>query len=271
MRVNQDLTFGSDLLVDSPPIRLNEEQKAVWLSKMKSQDADFHRRLDSGESRDAVIYDRYIKDYLRCISSVDDSLRDILKSLDDLGLSKNTIVIYGSDQGFFLGEFGWFDKRWFYEPSSGTPLIVKWPGVKPGVVKTVTSNIDLAPTILDAVGIVPPSAMQGESLCGLIKTKKTKSKQPFYGHFYESNDGEHKVPKSVCLIDGNHKLMFYYELDEWELFDIDQDRGEHRNLWKDSKSSDLRRRMVKKLIETQQQYLEDPVLVDRIRKVATQI
>ena len=267
MRVNQDLKFDSDLLVDSPPARLNESQRAVWLEKMKGQDAEFHRRLDSGESRDAVIYDRYIKDYLRCISSVDDSVRDILKSLDDLGLAKNTIVIYGSDQGFFLGEFGWFDKRWFYEPSSGTPLIVKWPGVKPGVVKTVTSNIDLAPTILEAVGVTSPIAMQGESLCELIKTKKSPSKQPFYGHFYESNDGEHKAPKSVCLIDGNYKLLFYDELGEWELFDIGKDKGEHRNLWNFPKFADLRKRMVKKLIETQKHYAEDPALIERISKV----
>jgi arylsulfatase A-like enzyme len=271
MRVNQDLKFDSDLLVDSPPARLNESQRATWLAKMMSQDTEFHRRLDSGESRDAVIYDRYIKDYLRCISSVDDSVRDILKSLDDLGLAKNTIVIYGSDQGFFLGEFGWYDKRWFYEPSSGTPLIVRWPGVKPGVVKTVTSNIDLAPTILEALGVASPQAMQGESLCELIKTKKTQSKQPFYGHFYESNDGEHKVPKCVSLIDGNYKLMFYYELDEWELFDIGKDKGEHRNLWTDLKSADLKKRMVTKLIETQRRYLEDQGLINRITKAVQQI
>ena len=270
MRVNQNLKFDSDLLVDSPPARLNESQRTTWLSKMTSQDAEFHRRLDSGESRDAVIYDRYIKEYLRCISSVDDSVRDILKSLDDLGLAKNTIVIYGSDQGFFLGEFGWFDKRWFYEPSSGTPLIVRWPGVKSGVVKTVTSNIDLAPTILEAAGLTPPTTIQGESLCELIKTKKMQSKQPFYGHFYESNDGEHKVPKCVSLIDGNYKLMFYYELNEWEMFDIGKDKGEHRNLWADPKSADTRKRMVTKLLETQRRYSEDQDLIDRIAKAVNQ-
>ena len=271
MRVSQDLTMGSDLLVDSPPARLTPSQRAIWIEKMNGQDAEIHRRIESGESKDAVIYDRYIKNYLRCISSVDDSVRDILKSLEDLGLAKNTIVIYGSDQGFFLGEFGWYDKRWFYEPSSGTPLIVRWPGVKPGAVKTVTSNIDLAPTILEAVGVTPPVAMQGESLCELIKTKKTQSKQPFYGHFYESNDGEHKVPKSVCLIDGNFKLMFYYELDEWELFDVGKDKGEHRNLWADPKSADLRKRMVTKLVATQRGYSENPALLERIVKVAGQL
>ncbi len=271
MRVNQDLSMDSDLLVDNPPARLTPAQRTAWLAKMTSQDAEFHRRLESGESRDAVIYDRYIKNYLRCISSVDDSVRDILKSLDDLGLAKNTIVIYGSDQGFFLGEFGWFDKRWFYEPSSGTPLIVRWPGVKPGVVKTVTSNIDLVPTILDAANITPPKAIQGESLCELIKTKKAQSKQPFYGHFYESNDGEHKVPKCVSLIDGTAKLMFYYELNEWELFDISKDKGEHRNLWRDPKSAELQKRMVNKLIVTQRKYSEDPALIERIVKIVNNL
>ena len=262
MRVNQDLTMESDLLVDSPPARLDASQKATWLSKMKGQDADFHHRIESGESRDAVIYDRYIKDYLRCISSVDDSVRDIVKSLDDLGLANHTIVIYGSDQGFFLGEFGWFDKRWFYEPSSGTPLIVRWPGVKPGVVKSVTSNIDLAPTILDALGVKPPPAMQGVSLLDLIKMKKNPVALPFYGHFYESNDGEHHVPKCVSLIDKNVKLMFYYELNEWELFDIGKDKGEHQNLWNDPRSADLRKRMVNLLLETQRKYKEPQEIIE---------
>jgi arylsulfatase A-like enzyme len=270
MRVNQDLKVDSDLLVDSPPARLDASQKSIWLEKMKGQDAEFHRRLDSGESRDAVIYDRYIKDYLRCISSVDDSVHDILKSLDDLGLAKNTIVIYGSDQGFFLGEFGWFDKRWFYEPSSGTPLIVRWPGVKPGVIKAVTSNIDLAPTILDAAGVKAPSDMQGQSLSDLIKNKKTQYEHPFYGHFYESNDGEHKVPKCISLIDGNFKLMFYYELDEWELFDISKDKGEHRNLWRDPKSVGIRRRMVNKLVQTQRHYREEPDIIAKAVKSGNQ-
>ncbi|MBS1702953.1 MAG: sulfatase [Armatimonadetes bacterium] len=268
MRVNRDLRMDSDLLVDSPPGRLNAAQKALWQEKMKAQDADFHRRIESGESKDAVIYDRYIKDYLRCISSVDDSVRDITKTLENLGLAKNTIVIYGSDQGFFLGEFGWYDKRWFYEPSSGTPLIVRWPGVKPGVVKSVTSNIDLAPTILDALGVQPPADMQGVSLCDLIRTKRASKPVPFYGHFYESDDADHHVPKCVSLIDGNVKLMFYYELNEWELFDIGKDKGEHRNLWNDPRSRDLRRRMVRLMLESQRKYREDPALIERIAKIA---
>ena len=189
-------------------------------------------------------------------------MRDIVKSLDDLGLANHTIVIYGSDQGFFLGEFGWFDKRWFYEPSSGTPLIVRWPGVKPGVVKSVTSNIDLAPTILDALGVKPPPAMQGVSLLDLIKMKKNPVALPFYGHFYESNDGEHHVPKCVSLIDKNVKLMFYYELNEWELFDIGKDKGEHQNLWNDPRSADLRKRMVNLLLETQRKYKEPQEIIE---------
>ena len=270
MRVSKDLNVASDLLVDAPPARLNAEQKAVWISKMARQDIEFKKRLSSGETPGSVYYDRYIKDYLRCISSVDDSVGEILKSIEDLGLKKNTIVIYSSDQGFFLGEFGWFDKRWFYEPSAGTPLIVRWPGVVPGRVKSVTSNIDLAPTILDALGIKPPPEMQGQSLCNIIKTKQSKSTQPFYGHFYESNDGEHHVPKAVTLIDKTYKLIFYYELNEWELFDIRTDKGEHRNLWKDPKSEALRKRLVKKLIATQKHYHEELEIIERTSKAAEQ-
>ena len=271
MRVSNDLKIDSDLLVDSPPTRLNVEQKATWIAKMTRQDLDFKARLASGEPKGSVYYDRYIKDYLRCVSSVDDSVGEVLKTIEDLGIKKNTIVIYSSDQGFFLGEFGWFDKRWFYEPSSGTPLIVRWPGVKPGVVKSVTSNIDLAPTILDALGIQPPPEMQGKSLCGAIQTKTTTDDHPFYGHFYESNDGEHHVPKAVSLIDQNFKLIFYYELDEWELFDVAKDKGEHRNLWTDPKSTLLRKRLVEKLLEAQLKYSEEPEFIRRVKISAAKL
>lgn len=266
MRVSQNLSFDSDLLVDAPPARLNKSQLAVWNEKMRSQDAEFHRRIDAGESRSAVIFDRYIKDYLRCVSSVDDSVGEITKTLDELGLTKNTIVIYGSDQGFFLGEFGWYDKRWFYEPSAGTPLIVKWPGVEPGVVKTVTSNIDLAPTILEAAKVHIPLEIQGQSLSALIQTKRDGNRKPFYGHFYESNDGDHHVPKSVCLIDGNYKLVYYYELDEWELFDIRKDPGEHKNLWNSPAAQVVQKRLTAQLTATQGEYREEPDLIEKVKR-----
>jgi arylsulfatase A-like enzyme len=267
MRVGENLQVASDLLVNAPPARLDATQRTIWNEKMALQDAEFQRRISSGERRDAVLYDRYIKNYLRCVSSVDDSVGEIVREINQLGLSRNTIVIYGSDQGFFLGEFGWYDKRWFYEPSSGTPLVVKWPGVRRRIIRDVTSNIDLAPTILDAAGVPIPNEIQGRSLAPLLHRKKSV-RQPFYGHFYESNDPEHKVPKCVCLIDGNFKLIFYYELNEWELFDIEKDKGEHKNLWRDSKSASLRGQLVQKLLETQQRMQEDRQIIDRVTQAA---
>lgn len=264
MRVGENLSMDSDLLIDKAPPRLTPSQRQIWEAKMKSQDAEIHRRLSAGEPRMNVLYDRYIKNYLRCVSSVDDSIRDVLQTLNDLKLDKNTIVIYSSDQGFFLGEFGWYDKRWFYEPSAGTPLIVRWPGVKPGVVDSLTSNIDLAPTILDAAGVLAPVDMQGTSLRSLIETKKSDPNKVVYGHFYESNDSEHQAPKYVSVMRGQLKFIYYYELDEWELFDLSSDSGEHRNLWNDPRSLGVRMEWANLLLATQRRYAEDPQLVKRI-------
>ncbi len=264
MRIADHLSMDGDLLIDKAPPRITAEQRSVWDVKMKPQDAEIRRRLAAGESKTDVIYDRYIKNYLRCVSSVDDSISEVLKTLQELRLDKNTIVIYSSDQGFFLGEFGWYDKRWFYEPSSGTPLIVRWPGVKPGVVDSLTSNIDLAPTILDAAGVRTPKEMQGTSLRNLIKTKKADPNQVVYGHFYESDDSDHQAPKYVSVMRGSMKLIYYYELDEWELFDIKTDSGEHHNLWNAPNNQDKRMEWANLLLATQKRYAEDPQLIKRI-------
>ena len=115
-------------------------------------------------------YQRYMKDYLRCIAAVDDNLGRVLEYLDDTGLADNTVVIYSSDQGFYLGEHGWFDKRWMYEESLRTPLIVRWPGVvQPGSTnKDIVSNLDFAETFLDIAGVEVPADMQGRSLVPLL-------------------------------------------------------------------------------------------------------
>ncbi len=260
MRVAEHLRIADDLLVDKLPPRLNDAQKALWESKMKSQDAEFNRRLAAGEPRADVLYDRYIKNYLRCVSSVDDSLRDIVQTLQELKLDKNTIVIYSSDQGFFLGEFGWYDKRWFYEPSAGTPLVIKWPGVKPGVVSSLTSNIDLAPTILDAAGVKIPTDIQGTSLRRLVESKRTNQDQVVYGHFYESNDPDHQAPKYVSVMKGDRKLIYYYDLGEWELFDIAKDPGEHRNLWTQEPN---KKAWIQLLLDTQRRYKEEPSIIEK--------
>ncbi len=116
-------------------------------------------------------YQRYVKDYLRCVKSVDDGVGRVLDYLDEVGLADNTVVIYSSDQGWYLGEHGWFDKRWMYEESLKTPLLVRWPGkVKPGSINDdIVSNLDFAETFLDIAGVEVPDDMQGRSLVPMLE------------------------------------------------------------------------------------------------------
>jgi arylsulfatase A-like enzyme len=178
-------------------------------------------------------YQRYVKDYLRCVKSVDDAIGDVLDYLDEAGLAENTVVIYSSDQGWYLGEHGWFDKRWMYEESLRTPLMAKWPGViKPGSVNNdITSNLDFAETFLDIAGVEVPADMQGHSLVPLFKGETPKDwRQTFYYHYYEF-PGAHSVARHYGVTNGKQKLIHYYQLGEWELFDLEKDPNELKSLY----------------------------------------
>ncbi|MCP3695717.1 MAG: sulfatase-like hydrolase/transferase, partial [Planctomycetaceae bacterium] len=160
-------------------------------------------------------YQRYIKDYLRCIAAVDDNLGRVLDYLDKSDLAKNTIVIYCSDQGFYLGEHGWFDKRWMYEESLRTPLLVRWPGViKPGRLNDdIVSPIDFAETFLDIAGVEVPADMQGRSLLPILQGKTPADwRKTFYYHYYEY-PGWHYVRRHYGVTDSRFKLIHFYEND----------------------------------------------------------
>lgn len=232
MRVGPHLREDIDLLVNAPPARMNDEQKAAWTAAIKEEDEQFVADIKAGKDVTEVHYQRYIKNYLRCIAAVDESVGRVTAELKKLKLDKNTVVIYASDQGFFLGENGWYDKRWFYEPSAGTPLIVSYPFGKSGKrhAADVVQNVDLAPTILDLAGVGAPAEMTGISMVPILKGgKRPEADQFAYGHFYESNDGDHKVPKFVAITRRNLKLCFYYELGEVEFFDLTLDPKEQKN------------------------------------------
>ena len=168
-------------------------------------------------------------DYLACIKQVDDSVGKVLKYLDDNGLADNTIVIYSSDQGFYLGEHGWFDKRWIFEESLRTPLLIRWPGVvKPGSVnKDIVSNLDFAETFLDAAGVPVPPEMQGHSLIPIFKGETPPDwRTSFYYHYYEY-PGPHLVNPHYGVVTDQYKLVHFYALSNyWELFDLKKDPNE---------------------------------------------
>ena len=172
-------------------------------------------------------YQRYAKDYLRCVAAVDDNVGRVLDHLDKTGLAENTVVIYASDQGWYLGEHGYYDKRWMYEESFKTPLMVRWPGViKPGGDNgdDFVSNLDFAQTFLDIAGVTEiPDPMQGASLVPIFKGETPADwRKSFYYHYYEF-PGAHSVRRHYGVRMGKHKLIRYYNTDEWELFDLDAD------------------------------------------------
>ena len=195
------------------------------------------------------MYQRYIKDYLRCVQSVDDGIGRVLKYLDDTGLAKNTIVIYSSDQGWYLGEHGWYDKRWMYEESLVMPFVVRWPGViEPGSINDdIVSNLDFAETFLDIAGTQIPGDMQGRSLLPLLKGDTPSDwRKTFYYPYYEF-PGAHSVARHYGVTDGNYKLIHFYQNEDWEMFDLTADPNELQSIYGRSEFAGIQSRLEKEL------------------------
>lgn len=187
-------------------------------------------------------YQRYIKDYLRCVASVDDNVGRLLDYLDSLGLAENTIIFYTSDQGFYLGDHGWFDKRFMYEESLRMPLLVRYPKeIKAGSISNdIVLNLDFAPTFLDLADVAVPSDMQGHSIRSLLKGSTPEDwRTSMYYHYYEY-PAVHSVKRHYGIRTKRYKLIhFYYDIDAWELYDLEKDPNELNNLYDDPAYSDI--------------------------------
>ena len=203
--------------------RMSKEQRHAWDAAYGPKNEAFLKAGLEGKELVRWKYQRYVKDYLRCVAAVDDGIGRILKSLDKLGLSENSIVIYASDQGFYLGEHGWYDKRWIYEESLKMPLVMRWPGkITPGTkIKKLTQNIDFAPFFLEAAGAEVPQEIQGRSLMPLFKNPDTDWREAIYYHYYEA--GGHGVPAHYGIRDERYKLVHFPRTDEWNLVDLKED------------------------------------------------
>jgi arylsulfatase A-like enzyme len=215
--------------------RLTPQQKELWNSVYGPRNAALAHDGLQGAELVRYYYQRYIKDYLRCIASVDDSVGRVLNYLDESGLAENTLVIYSSDQGFFLGEHGWYDKRWMYEESLRMPFLARWPArIPPGLrVPQMIQNIDYAPTFLDAAGLPIPGEVQGASLVSLMKGQDPESwRSSIYYHYYEF-PAVHMVAKHYGVRTERYKLIHYYETGEWECFDLQTDPREVNNIYDD--------------------------------------
>ncbi len=223
---------GSD--VNAELARMTPEQRRIWDAAYGPRNAQFFRENPQGKELVRWKYQRYIKDYLRVVSSVDDNVGRVLDYLDAEGLAENTLVIYSSDQGFYLGEHGWFDKRWIYEESLRTPLLMRMPGViAPGSVnRNLVSNLDLAETILDAAGRPTPDDMQGTSMLPLLRGESPADwRKSFYYHYYEK--GTHHVAPHRGVRTDRYTLAHFYETDEWELFDLRKDPHQMHSVYAD--------------------------------------
>lgn len=213
--------------------RMNEEQRKSWDEVYRPINEDFAKRYPTMTEKELLQwrYQRYMQDYLGTIASVDDGVGRVLDYLEESGLAENTIVVYTSDQGFYLGEHGWYDKRFAYEESLKTPLLIKWPGViEPGSLNNnMVQNLDFAETFLDAAGVDIPEDMQGESLIPLFKGETENFRKAVYYHYYEY-PGAHHVKRHYAIVTEKYKLIhFYYDIDEWELYDRINDPQDMHN------------------------------------------
>ena len=214
--------------------RLEPEERAVYDAFYDSLAVDFHSRNLEGKALDEFKYQRYMRDYAKVVKTLDDNVGRVLDYLNEKGLDKNTLIVYSSDQGFYMGEHGWFDKRFMYEESMRTPLVMKLPeGFRlKGDIDALVQNIDFAPTFLELAGVEVPKDIHGESLVPLFKGRTPDGwRKSLYYHFYEF-PAEHMVKRHYGIRTDRYKLIhFYNDIDVWELYDLENDPSEMNNLY----------------------------------------
>ena len=241
----------------TPPPGMTAEQRKAWDAYYEPRNAKFKAANLQGRELVRWKYQRYMHDYLATIKAVDESVGRLLDYLDREGLADNTIVIYSADQGFYLGEHGWFDKRWIFEESVRTPLLVRWPGVtKPGTVnKDLVSNLDFAETFLDVAGAQIPAEMQGRSLVPILRGQKPADwRTSFYYQYYEW-PVPHRVRPHYGVITDRYKLVRFYGTGEdyWEMFDREKDPLELKSVYNDPEYRTTRVQLEKEITRLRQE------------------
>lgn len=236
--------------------KMTPEQRRAWDKEYEPVIADFKSKKLEGKELALYKYQRYMQDYLRCVTSVDNNVGRLLDYLEEKGELDNTLIVYTSDQGFYMGEHGWFDKRFMYEQSLRTPLVMRYPKlIKPKTqLHQLVQNIDYAPTFLDVAGVHVPSEMQGESMVALFKEQDPNWREAIYYHYYEYPN-EHMVKRHYGIRTGRYKLIhFYNDIDQWELYDLVDDPNEMKNLYNHPSMQPLVEKLKKQLKALQVQY-----------------
>jgi len=243
--------------------RMNKTQRAAWDRAYEKEISYYKQAHLQGDELLEWKYQRYLEDYLRCIASVDENIGRLLDFIDEQGLAQNTLVVYTSDQGFYLGEHGWFDKRFIYEESFRTPLLIRLPSkLRKNTIDKLVQNIDYAPTILDLAGARIPEDMQGRSLVPLLERKdETNWRKSVYYHYYEY-PGPHSVKRHYGVRTERYKLIhFYFDIDQWELYDLKKDLLEINNLYGKAGYGEITTRLYEELLKLQKQYNDTTVVI----------
>ncbi len=243
----------------------SDEKKKILRDYYDKISQEFDDKKLSGKALTEWKYQRYIKDYLATANGLDRNIGKILDYLDKTGLSKNTVVIYASDQGFYMGEHGWFDKRFIYEESLKTPFVIRYPGViKPGTrVEKLVSNIDWAPTVLDLAGAKIPAEIQGRSFLPLLDknaTANTPWRDAAYYHYYEYPQPHHVSPHFGVRTKRYKLARFYNGVNSWELFDLEKDPHELKNVYAEKSSAAIVKSLKQQLKTLIVQYKDEEAL-----------
>ncbi len=274
MSVIKDMDLIYDLKMDRPDKdsalkaryhsyidRMDSAQRATYDAFYAPIIEDFYARDLKGRELAEWKYQRYMRDYAKVVKSLDDNVGRVLDYLDEHGLLDNTLVVYTSDQGFYMGEHGWFDKRFMYEESFHTPLIMRLPkGMdRRGDIDQMVQNIDYGPTFLEIAGVTEPNDMQGVSLLPLLKGENPDNwRDALYYHFYEY-PAEHMVKRHYGVRDGRYKLIYFYnDIDKWELYDLQEDPTEMNNIYGAEGTDSITGLMMAKLKDMQELY-DDPI------------
>jgi len=233
-RVAADLT-RRDLKLE-PPAGLAGQELADWLAVKPAEvtiEVAGEKKTLAGEALARWKYQRYMQDYLACVQAVDDNVGRLLDFLKESGLERNTIVVYTSDQGFFLGDHGLFDKRFMYEDSLRIPLIVRWPAAIASGATTdaMTLNLDFAPTFLEAAGLPVPADLQGRSLLPILRGQRPAGWRTSMYYRYYHDPGDHNTRAHYGVRTLTHKLVYFWTKDQWEVFDLARDPWELHNLY----------------------------------------
>lgn len=269
MTLRNHMEIASDLKMGPPPARMTAEQKALWEDAYTPKREAFQRENPQGDALVRWKYQRYMQDYLACVAGVDESVGDVLDYLDKAGLAGETLVVYTSDQGFYLGDHGWFDKRFMFEESLRMPLLMRLPGlIKPASVNSdLISNLDFGPTFLELSGLRPPAEMQGVPFVEILREGRAKAgREAVYYHYYEY-PAVHMVKRHYGIRTKRYKLIhYYYDIDAWELYDLDKDPRELKNFYDDPAYASIVRDLKAELKRLQAFYGDSDELARKFLK-----